>query len=332
MVATSQAMINQLGAVQAAAIAEIAATESVHAEDGTIQERSRGVGHIRLDAAALVAGPLGATDAMAQRRVSLAVREVRVMPSLHHAMAAGLLDGWRAGLVGEELFDAPDHVAGSVSASVVDQLPGRSGAEVRRRVRCAVAKVDEQWLRQRVDRARRDRSVRRWAHEPGVDAWFGTFPAERSALAWAAVDDVAQRYRKDGSCETLDQARADAMLDLVLGRATARFTVQLTVPALIGDVAAPEAGSVGLRAGTAAGTGTGALAPNRPGPLTGTGAVAPSRTGPLTGTGAVAPNRPGPLTGTLSAEGDTDGSVIPAGIRTLAERAERVGTSAVHAS
>lgn len=303
VVATSQAMINQLGAVQAAAIAEIAATESVHAEDGTIQERSRGVGHIRLDAAALVAGPLGATDAMAQRRVSLAVREVRVMPSLHHAMAAGLLDGWRAGLVGEELFDAPDHVAGAVSASVVDQLPGRSGAEVRRRVRCAVAKVDEQWLRQRVDRARRDRSVRRWAHEPGVDAWFGTFPAERSALAWAAVDDVAQRYRKDGSCETLDQARADAMLDLVLGRATARFTVQLTVPALIGDVAEPAAGSVAPRAGTATGTGT----------------------------GAVAPSRTAPFRGTLSAEGDTGGPVIAAGIRTFGERAERVGTSVVHA-
>lgn len=248
VIAQSQAMINQLTAVQAAAIARVAATESVHAEDGTIEERSRGVGHVRIDAASLVAGPLGVTDAAAQRRVSLAVREVAVMHSLHEAMASGTLDGWRAALVGEELLDAPDAVAGVVATLVIDQLAGRSGADVRRRVRCAVAAVDEQWLRQRTERARRDRSVRRWAHEPGVDAWFGTFPAERSGVAWAAVDDLAQRYRKDGDCETLDQARADAMLDLILGRATARFIVQLTVPAATG--AARD--SAGVAAATSA--------------------------------------------------------------------------------
>ncbi len=237
----AQAMINQLTAVQAVAIAQIAATESVYAEDGTVEERRRVMGHVRIDAAALVAEPLGVTQTAAQRRVSLAVREVTVLRALHESMAAGALDGWRAAVVAEELLDAPDYLAGRVAERVVDGLVGRSGADVRRRVRRALAAVDEEWLRRRTERARRDRSVRRWAHEPGVDAWFGTFPAERSALAWAAVDDLAQRYRRAG-CETLEQARADAMLDLVLGRATSRVTVQLTVPAA--HVAA-EVGSMG---------------------------------------------------------------------------------------
>jgi len=231
VIAQSQAMINQLTAVQAVAVARVAATESVEAEDGTVEERSCRLGHVRLDAAALVAEPLGVTESAAQRRVSLAVREVTVLRSVHESMAAGTIDGWRAALVGEELLDAPDGVARATASRVVDGLAGRSGAEVRRRVRRALAAVDEEWLRQRTERARRDRSVRRWAQEPGVDAWFGTFPAEQSAVAWAAVDDLAQRYRRDGSCESIEQARADAMLDLVLGRASTRVTVQLTVPA-----------------------------------------------------------------------------------------------------
>ncbi|MGB7817601.1 MAG: DUF222 domain-containing protein [Ornithinibacter sp.] len=239
VIAQSQAMINQLTAVQAVAVARVAATESVEAEDGTVDERSCLLGHVRLDAAALVAEPLGVTESAAQRRVSLAVREVTVLRSVHESMAAGTIDGWRAALVGEELLDAPDDVARATASRVVDGLARRSGAEVRRRVRRALAAIDEEWLRQRTERARRDRSVRRWAQEPGVDAWFGTFPAEQSAVAWAAVDDLAQRYRRDGSCESIEQARADAMLDLVLGRATTRVTVQLTVPAEPGSAPGP---------------------------------------------------------------------------------------------
>lgn len=73
--------------------------------------------------------------------------------------------------------------------------------------------------------------------EPGVSEWLAVLPNETSAACWAAVDELARRYRADGDARTLDQARADAMADLVLGNATVTTTVIFTVP-----VEAPGAG------------------------------------------------------------------------------------------
>jgi hypothetical protein len=62
-------------------------------------------------------------------------------------------------------------------------------------------------------------------------------PNETAASCWAAVDELARRYRADGDARTLDQARADALADLVQGHATVTTTVTFTVPAV-----APGAG------------------------------------------------------------------------------------------
>jgi len=40
--------------------------------------------------------------------------------------------------------------------------------------------------------------LRRWAEEPGVDRWSGSFPSEQAALGWAAVDALARQYVADG--------------------------------------------------------------------------------------------------------------------------------------
>ena len=50
-------------------------------------------------------------------------------------------------------------------------------------------------------------------------------PAETAAAAWAAVDELAHGYVADGEHRSLDQARADAMIDLILGQATITTTL-----------------------------------------------------------------------------------------------------------
>ena len=37
--------------------------------------------------------------------------------------------------------------------------------------------------------------LRRWADEPGVDRWEGTFPAEEAAQAWAEIDALGKATR-----------------------------------------------------------------------------------------------------------------------------------------
>ena len=63
-----------------------------------------------------------------------------------------------------------------------------------------------------------------------MSEWVAAQPAESSAAAWAAVDELAHAYVADGEHRSLDQARADAMIDLILGQATITTTVELNLP------------------------------------------------------------------------------------------------------
>lgn len=251
--AECQGLINTLSAVQDAALAEVARRENVWCEDGTLGETVHGHGRVSLDAADVAAAVLGASHAQAQRRVEQAVRlaagrvpleadnrhapEASGLGGLHEAMAAGRLDGYRAGVVAHELETAPAEVADTVVAVVTEHL-GDDGPALRRRVRRLLARISPDLLRQRAERARAATGLRRWVAEPGVDEWHGTFPSEDAAAAWAAIDRLAHDLVADGTCSSVEQARGRALTDLVTGNASVEVQVVLTVPA---DVATAQA-------------------------------------------------------------------------------------------
>jgi hypothetical protein len=245
MVGRSQSATNRLAAVQDLAIASVARFEAVWAEDGTVATVDRGPGRVALDAADLVAPHLGASHHRAQQRVETAVRTIGRTPvpvdsdahsdptgldGLHAAMRAGRLDPYRASVVADELLEAPAEVAEAVVAALGPHLD-EPGPDLRRRTRRMVARISPDLLRQRAQRARRETGLRRWVAEPGVDAWFGTFPTERSAQAWAAIDALARRYVTDGVCENIEQARGRALTDLVVEHSDVRVQLILTAPA-----------------------------------------------------------------------------------------------------
>ena len=64
-----------------------------------------------------------------------------------------------------------------------------------------------------------------------MDAWFGTFPSEDAARAWAAIDRLAHELVAAGTCTSVEQARGRALTDLVTGNSTIDVQVVLTVPA-----------------------------------------------------------------------------------------------------
>jgi hypothetical protein len=232
LVGACQSVINQAAAVQALAMAHLAAIEDVGLEDGTVVEQHRGLGHQRLDAPALVSDQLGLSDAAAGSRVAAAVQVVTRAPGVLQAMGAGRLDTYRARIVTEELADAPVEVCDQVVARIAGTLGTEPPAVLRRRVRRVLGAVDADLLRDKAARARSERALARWPGDtPGVDTWMGSFPVEQSRSAWAVVDGLARQYVRDGQATGLDQARADALMDLVHSRATGTFVVQLAVPA-----------------------------------------------------------------------------------------------------
>ncbi|HET9022190.1 MAG TPA: HNH endonuclease signature motif containing protein [Ornithinibacter sp.] len=210
-------------------------------------ESHRAPGHTALDAPALVSGVLAVSSVHAEHRVRAAVRLAADGPpgsdtatglgGLHEAMRAGRLDAYRAGVLAQELEEAPAPVRATIVAALQVHLDGEDAAHLRRRCRRLLARVSPDLLRQRARRARAESGLRRWADEPGVDHWEGTFPSEDAAPAWAALDALAQQYRTNGMCPTIDRARAKALTDLVAGHATIHTTITLTIPADATDTA-----------------------------------------------------------------------------------------------
>ena len=244
VVGAAQRVVNVATAVQDAAMARLAGIEVEWLEDGTEVERDRGPGHVALDAPAIVSGVLAVSSVHAERRVGDAVRLAGDDPEdsegggvesglggLHEAMRQGRLDAYRASVVAEELAEAPPQVAACVVAAVEGHFGTEDGAHLRRRCRRVLARISPDLLVERAKRARAACGLRRWVAEPGVDRWEGTFPSEDAARAWAAVDALARRYVRDGTCTHLEGARGKALTDLVAGNATIDAVVTLTVPA-----------------------------------------------------------------------------------------------------
>jgi hypothetical protein len=244
LVEQCQSLVNTATAVQDVAITRLAAIEEEWLEDGTTSETHRAPGHVALDAPDVVAGALGVSHVHAQRRVSLAVRLVADgdradieqgaasgLSALHEAMAAGRLDAYRAGVVAEELAEAPSEVAEAVVGTLHAYLGVDTAVQLRQRCRRAIARISPDLLRQRAGRAREECGLMRWAEEPGVDRWEGTFPSEDAAEGWAAVDALAQRYVAEGRCSRVEAARSVALMDLVRAQATVDVQLVVTVPA-----------------------------------------------------------------------------------------------------
>jgi hypothetical protein len=252
LAAACQALGSTVAAVQDVAVAEVARREGVWCEDGTLGEVVHAPGRVTVDAADLLAPALGATHGHAQRRVEQAVRlaEDRVpveadskdipersgLRGLHLAMADGRLDAYRAGVVAHELEMVPAEVSGAVVSALDGQLTD-DAPTLRRRTRRMLARISPDLLRQRAERARASTGLRRWVAEPGVDAWFGTFPIEDAAPAWAALDRLAHDLVAGGTCTSVEQARGKALTEIVNGNATIDVQVVLTVPADAADAA-----------------------------------------------------------------------------------------------
>lgn len=174
----------------------------------------------------------GASTAAAGRRVHLGAQLASRFPTVLERMADGELPVAAAAKVAAVCEALDDAACAEVDRLIAPRLaaiePSRVGSETRRVAHRVAAE-------QLAEAARRNRAQRDVDVSPGPDGtaiWWAQLPSETSAAMWSAIAELAARYRSDEPALTAGQARADALTDLVLHRATVATSVTLGVPVL----------------------------------------------------------------------------------------------------
>jgi len=165
---------------------------------------------------------------VATRRVTQAIDQLTRTPAVVDAMACGDLDEQRAAAVTEETEFLSAESADAVIGLVAPRWAGLTVGPLRRLLARAAAIVDPEAVAARADDERSRRGLTRRLGSHGTDAWRGEFLVEQSRAAWAAVTELARTKVREGCAPTLELARADALMELVLDHCDVSVVVHTT--------------------------------------------------------------------------------------------------------
>ena len=126
----------------------------------------------------------------------------------------------------------------AVEAALADRLVGMDPARITTVARRVATRIAPEQVAAAAARNKRDRAVQVSPGPDGTTDWWARIPAAKSAAAWAAVRDLADTYTSEDPDLTLDQARADAFIDLLLTNVTVTAKITLGIPVLTGPDAA----------------------------------------------------------------------------------------------
>jgi len=237
----AQRVINAACAVQALRVAQYAGREEEQDPSGQWVEVDHGLGHVGEFAADAFGPMLAMGPVAAGRKVDTAAALAAKLPVTLAAMAAGDLDWWRATIIATELSEASPASCAAVEALIHPAVLAEAPGAVTRRVRRVLARVDADALRVKAAKERLDRFVHAYpSRVPGLTTWVASLPAADSAACWAAIDDLAHQMHGDDPTRTLEQCRADALVDLMLTNVQVSTTVTLMIPVQTVTVDEPD--------------------------------------------------------------------------------------------
>lgn len=134
------------------------------------------------------------------------------------ALARGELDATKARIVADALEDVPVPVALAVQDQVLDGAARRTPTQLARDVARALAEVDPEAAAERYASARRGRRVDAPRVLPnGMAGVWAVLPATSAVRLDSALGSLARSARNAGDPRTLDQLRADLLVDLTVG-------------------------------------------------------------------------------------------------------------------
>ncbi|MET8682560.1 DUF222 domain-containing protein [Streptomyces sp. NPDC004647] len=166
-----------------------------------------------------VACALRISNQSAATRLSTARELTRTFPTTLALLESGRIHYMQAHAVVEVTQNLPRDTAARVESLVADRMPDQAVSATRKALHRAVLKADPEGAETRHLSARAERKVCHRMDQDGMAWWSAYLPAEQAAQLDEAVDTHAGAIRGSGEDRrTLEQRRADALVDLVVHR------------------------------------------------------------------------------------------------------------------
>jgi hypothetical protein len=168
--------------------------------------------------AAELALELSVTERRAGADIALAQALTTRLPETFAAFRRGEIDAFKARMVFEPTIALSDEMARQVDAIVATRLAGKNPSSLRAAVNRVVQKVDAEGYERRSRARRRDRNVCLIHQDETMSTLSCDLPVEHAAAIYTSLDQEARRLRRGGEDRTLDQLRADVLVDRLLNR------------------------------------------------------------------------------------------------------------------
>jgi hypothetical protein len=178
-------------------------------------ENSEELEYAERSAYAEVALELGLADRTSDQRVHVAVELVRRLPATVAALCAGRITLSKARVILEETAELEVELLAQVEAAALGKAEGLTPANLRRATRRAVARVDADAVAKRRAKALAQRSVSMWEIGDDMSELRAVLPTAGAEAVWAVIDATAHQAITPGDERSIDQARADALVDLI---------------------------------------------------------------------------------------------------------------------
>ncbi len=247
LVGALQGLVNAAEGAQLVAVAHAASHETRLTDRGPV-EVHHGVGFVDAMAPTEVSLATGVGQWAAGRRVGLAAALGERFPRLLSAVIEGGIGASTAQKVVATCDGLDAEACATIEALLVDRLANLDPSRVTTLTRRIATRVAADQVREAQRKNRRDRCVQVSPGPDGTTQWWAQLPTDRSAAAWAAIRDLAERYAEADPSLTTDQARGDAFLDLLLTNVTVTAKVTLGIPVITTDQTTEPGGApTGLR-------------------------------------------------------------------------------------
>ncbi len=194
-------------------------------------------GEVAEFAAEEIAAALTWTRRMAEGQLELGWSLIHRLPAVHAALSEGRIDVPKARVFERETHPLPDPAARAVCDQLLPDAPRLTSGQLRARLQRLVLTIDPEAARLREEKAVAERRVISGLEFDGTTSITVLgLPTERATAAMERVDAIAQAARRAGDARTMDQLRADTVLDLLDGTlsgplpAPRKGVIELTVP------------------------------------------------------------------------------------------------------
>ncbi len=194
-----------------------AIAEALHDDSGCHDPSQEAQGWDEEAAAAEIRVALRLTRRTADYHLAFAHR-LCGRPAVLASLRQGSIDVARARVLLDETGHLPERAAMAVIDEVVGDAGTKTTTQLRRRLRKLCLTADPDDARARYDHSVADRRVVTEREAAGTANLLGLdLPPDRVQQALAHVNQLARSLRRDGETRTMDQLRADVLLDLLAG-------------------------------------------------------------------------------------------------------------------